>query len=50
MVRVFSLSLVAAQGVKVEFSERPNTLINPQAPGGAKGLRNMPDGKRKPRE
>ena len=35
MVEVFSLSLVAAQGVKAEFPERPITLINPQAPGGA---------------
>jgi tripartite-type tricarboxylate transporter receptor subunit TctC len=35
MVGVFSLSLVAAQGVRAEFPERPITLINPQAPGGA---------------
>ncbi len=32
---VLCLSLTAAQGVRAEFPERPITLINPQAPGGA---------------
>lgn len=35
MAGVFSLSLVSVHGVKAEFPERPITIINPQAPGGA---------------
>lgn len=35
MAGVFFLSFVSVQGIKAEFPERPITLINPQAPGGA---------------
>jgi tripartite-type tricarboxylate transporter receptor subunit TctC len=35
MAGVVFLFLVSVQGVKAEFPERPITLINPQAPGGA---------------
>ena len=35
MAGVVFLLLVSVQGVNAEFPERPITLINPQAPGGA---------------